>query len=133
MGTEYNLTAEEYVKEFSVDCIYELRANNECLAVGLSCEQGKYVFFENFSYNKEYAEYSPGFILYIHYLNRLSEKGKAAVFLGDGHQLYKTYFGGIEDKTYNGALFTELKILHKGLWFYKKLKVRFYEKNTEGS
>ena len=105
MGTEYEMTPYEYIEEFHVTNGYVMKINDEIISVLFSCEQTRFVYLENLSYKKEYAKYSCGFLLYTYFLNTLISKGKAGVYLGDGHQQYKTRYGAVEQETYNGTYF----------------------------
>lgn len=103
MGTNYNMTPQEFVDNFHITNAYEMTANGECLAMLFSCEYGKCVYLDNLSYNPLYKKYSCGKLLYAHYLEQLVKKGKSKLFLGDGQQDYKKHFGSIEKKTFRGG------------------------------
>lgn len=105
-GTDYHMQPQEYIQKFYVTNAYMLQSENrERLAVLFSCEQGKCVYLENLTYSSTLAEYSFGKMIYTMFLERMIEKEKEAVFLGDGNQEYKRYFGGLETEIWNGIVY----------------------------
>ena len=73
-GSDYAMTELEYIKKYHVTDIYELKFGNTIAVVLLSCEQGKDVFLENFSFDDKLSKQSPGMIIYNLYLIMLAEK-----------------------------------------------------------
>lgn len=101
MGREYGLTPAGYLARYQVTTAYTWTYGEQTVAIVFSCEQGQDVFLENLTYDPDFEEFSPGFHLYALVLERLIQKGKAALFLGGGQQPYKSRFGGIEDACWN--------------------------------
>lgn len=110
MGTDYGMSENEYLLNFHVTNAYTLKCNDSILAVLFSCEQTDIVYLENLSYDTDYSKYSCGLLLYTHFLECLINKGKRCIYLGDGNQQYKSRFGSVEQKTFNGEY--EIKKLH---------------------
>lgn len=115
-NTDYHLSPEKYMEQFYVSHIYTLEVceGREILAVLLTCEQCENVYLENITYDIRYARLSPGLIAYDLLLKRLTDKGKKAVFLGDGNLDYKRRYGSLEReviyaKIYNPKLSVQLK------------------------
>lgn len=50
MGTDYGLSAKEYIEKFHVTNAYEMRVNNVSLAILFSNESCNYVYLENLTY-----------------------------------------------------------------------------------
>lgn len=98
-GTDYGLTPKQYLKKFCVTGVYVMLTNTEILAIGFISEIGDSVFFENFSYNQEYAKYSPGMVLYYHLISDLIARGKKKLYLLGGNLEYKKHFNGIATMT----------------------------------
>lgn len=101
MGREYGLSPAGYLAYYQVTNAYTWTYGERTVAIVFSCEQGQDVFLENLTYDPELEEFSPGFHLYALVLERLIQKGKAALFLGGGQQPYKSRFGGTEDACWN--------------------------------
>lgn len=103
MGTDYGMSPREYLTTFHQDTFYTLSLKDgTLLSIVSTCEQCNTAYLDNLTYNPEYKKYSPGTVLYIHVLEELIRKQKKKLFLGDGHQIYKSYFGGIETNLYEG-------------------------------
>lgn len=103
-GTDYHLQKDEYVKKYHVSNIYVLSAGETIMAVVLSCEQCPVVYIENLTYNTEYAQFSPGQILYHEYLIALVRKGFREIFLECGDHDYKKRYGSIEETVYDNVI-----------------------------
>ena len=97
----YTIPSEEYIEHYHVTNIYTLEVNGNMEAILFSCEQTDTVYIENLSYNPKLAKYSLGKILYYEFLSILIQKGKKAVYLGSGQQIYKSWYGGIETVVYS--------------------------------
>lgn len=108
MGTNYNMTYTEFIDYFHITHAYEMTVNGECLAMLLSCEYGDTAYLDNLSYNPIYKKYSCGKIIYAHYLERLVEKEKRKLYLGDGQQEYKKHFGSEQIITYGGGVYKNI-------------------------
>lgn len=106
-GIDYHLSAREYLNNFHVSHVYALAFSEtgEIGAIICSCEQGCNVYLENLTYNPEYKKYSLGAILYDEYLRILVKKKKRRLYLGYGHQVYKSLYGSREDLTWNGSIY----------------------------
>lgn len=124
-GTDYGLTPREYLKKFCVTGVYVMEAETEVLAVGFISETGDNVFFENFSYNQEYAKYSPGMVLYYYLIADIIARGKKKLFLLGGNLEYKKHFNGIATTTYTGTLYREQFIYKKWIYGLAKYTPRF--------
>lgn len=110
-GTNYRLTAEEYIKKYHVtNAIYALlKTETEELPIAILfyCRVNQIVYFENFSYNQEYAKYSPGYLVYIQFLRELQKNGVNTVYLGGGDYSYKKKFDTLQRECYSGEIFTK--------------------------
>jgi len=73
-------------------------------ALILPCEQCEIAYIDNVSYAKKYAKYSPGILLYHHYLKELSER-KHLIYLGDGEYEYKAKYSSVKKKVYDGTVY----------------------------
>lgn len=104
-GTDYRLTSEEYIRKYHVTGGLALRAGDKVVAVLFYCRSGDTVYLENLSYDSEFGKYSPGFILYEYFLERMTIVGQRTVFLGNGNQSYKTRFGAVEHMVYSGSVY----------------------------
>lgn len=109
-GTNYNMTAEEYIQKYHVSNIYSLSAGDKILAIILSCEQCPIVYIENLTYDVEYAKFSPGKVLYDSYLEILINKGFSELYLAGGNLDYKKRYGSIEDTVYSGIIYRNSKV-----------------------
>lgn len=110
--SEYRMTPAEYLKNYYVSNVYVLEFDDDTGAILLSCEQGDAVYLENLTYNPKYKRYSLGSILYDEYLKILIQKGKHQLYLGAGHQEYKSYYGAVEQTAYEGTIY------HSSLRFF---------------
>ena len=75
--------------------------NGEIISMVLSCEQGSISYIDNLTYNVKYSGYSPGKIIYHHYIETMINKGRHELFLGAGGPDYKRHYGSIEQTVYN--------------------------------
>lgn len=103
-GTDYGLSPKQYLQKFCVTGVYVMQTDTEVLAIGFISETGDNVFFENFSYNQEYAKYSPGMVLYHYLISDIITRGKKKLYLLGGNLEYKKHFNGIPTMTYTGML-----------------------------
>lgn len=104
-GVDYHMTSETYLKTFHVTHAYLLSAGKKCLGIVFSCEQCPIVYIENLTYNPEFARFSPGQVLYDHYLVRLIEKGNREIYLYGGNLSYKKRYGSTEETVYRGRIY----------------------------
>lgn len=113
-GIDYHMTPREYLRCYHVTHVYVLRFTDtsEIGAILFSCEQGVNAYLENLTFNPAREKYSLGTILYDEYLRKLVRKGKRSLYLGHGHQIYKTHYGAQENATWNGCIYrTRLQCL----------------------
>lgn len=108
----YGMSTEEYLEKYYVTHIYTLETKEKVLAMVLSCEQGDIVYIENLTYDIQYADYSPGQVLYDWYLKRLIQKGKMGVFLSGGKLEYKKRYDGIECQVSDIAVYRNNVLEH---------------------
>ena len=121
---EFDAAPEEYLRTHGVTDIYVMRRGDELLSVLLSCEQCRIVYLENLTYNDAYKQYSPGQLLYEHYLERLIEKKRGSLFLMGGDYEYKRRYGAVEDTVYFCTVYKRFSDRWKSI-YKKKLKRRF--------
>lgn len=124
-GTDYGLTPQQYLKKFCVTGVYVMQTDSEILAISFISETGENVFFENFSYNQEYAKYSPGMVLYYYFISDLIARGKKKLYLLGGNLEYKKHFNGIATMTYTGTLPRERFIYPQWIAMLAKITPRF--------
>jgi len=63
------------------------------------------VYFENITYNKDFAKYGLGIVLYDYVLKDLINAGKTMLYLGDGNQEYKRRFCGENQMAFDGVIY----------------------------
>lgn len=102
---EWNKSSKDYLKEFGVTTIYVMETTNTVLAIGFTCETGKNVFFENFSFNHDFAKYSCGMVLYHYIIKDLIDNNKETLYLLGGDLDYKKRYNGIKTLTYSGYIY----------------------------
>lgn len=124
-GTDYGLTPKQYLKKFCVTGVYVMETDSEILAIGFISEIGENVFFENFSYNQEYAKYSPGMVLYYYLISDLIARGKNKLYLLGGNLEYKKHFNGIATMTRTCSLPRERFIYPKWIAVLAKITPKF--------
>lgn len=106
-GTEYNLSADEYLKKYHVTNAIKLIGDNELVAILFYCRCKDVVYFENFSYNTEYKKCSPGFIVYSYFLEEMVKEGVKRVYLGKSGLDYKRRFHAEEKNCYSGKIYRD--------------------------
>ena len=74
--------------------------NEEIISMVLSCEQTQYASLQNLTYDTKYSEYSPGKMLFHHYIEELTKKGKRELHMGFGNYKYKMHYGCITHPVY---------------------------------
>ena len=108
-----NCSPKNYMKKQKVSNIYVLqfgKDKNEIMSIILSCEQCDVVYLENMAYSKYFEQYSPGKILYGHYLEELVKKGKKTIYLGGGYYSYKERYGSIQEEVYSGTIYRNMTV-----------------------
>jgi hypothetical protein len=103
-GTDYRMSPKEYLKKYFITSAYCLLINNAMESILFICELNDIVYLENITYNKEFAKYGPGIVLYDFLLRDLIFRGKKEIYLGDGNQEYKRRFCGENQLAFNGVI-----------------------------
>lgn len=124
-GTDYGLSPKQYLQKFCVTGAYVMGTDSEILAIGFISEIGENVFFENFSYNSEYAKYSPGMVFYHYLISDLIARGKKKLYLLGGNLEYKKYFNGVATMTRTGFLLRERFIYPEWIAVLAKITPKF--------
>lgn len=106
-GYEWTKPPMTYLSSNGITHVYLLHTEREPLAIGFDCETGDNCFFENFSFNKDFAKYAPGTILYHYLIEDLIRKGKKKLFLLGGDLDYKRRFNGIRTETWTGCVYRD--------------------------
>lgn len=129
-GTDYKLTASEYLDRYYVTDAMLMKAGETPVAVAFFCQTEDIVFFENFSYNIELKQYSPGLLMYVKFMEELIKRKCRYLYLGGGSYIYKKRFGAESFQAYSGviyrkemidgidAFFKEKKIDHVAFYGY---------------
>lgn len=104
-GTQYGMTAEEYLDTYYVTDAMTLIADTQVIGIAFYCVVDTVSYFENFSYDPRYKEYSVGYITYELLLEQLIEQKVKTFFLGGGDYDYKRKFGAIETIAYSGHIY----------------------------
>ena len=120
-GTNYQLDPNEYIKKYHVTNAMEMgirdsKMNEQAVAVLFWCACGDTVYFENFSYDRCFEKYSPGYLIYIEFLKELIKQNYHVVFLGGAGYEYKKKFFSVERECYSGYLFTKHGIDSINAW-----------------
>lgn len=106
---EFDSPPSQYLQSHGITDIYVMKSRQQVLSILLSCEQCRIVYLENLAYDPSFSKYSPGQILYQHYLERLIEKGRKDLFLMGGDYEYKRRYGAIEDTVFFGVIFNRFR------------------------
>lgn len=104
-GTDYGLSAKEYLKKYYVTDGMAMYAGEVPVAVAFFCQVNKTVFFENFSYNLELKDYSPGLLIYVKLMEELINRKCSYLYLGGGTYVYKKRFGSECSTAYSGKIY----------------------------
>ena len=104
-GTDYGLSPHEYLDKYYVTDSMLMRAGDIDVAVALFCQVEDIVFFENFSYNPELKEYSPGLLMYVKMMEELIKRKCRYLYLGGGGYIYKKRFGAEQSVAYSGKIY----------------------------
>lgn len=121
-GTEYHLSAEEYLHQYHVTGAMTLNLPDKPIAVLFFCQAGKTVYLENLSYDMDFAKYSPGIILYKAFLEKMILLGCRNVFLGKSGLDYKKRFGSTEFTSYDGMIYRK-ELFDEINAYFKRLKI----------
>lgn len=136
-GRDYHMKPEDYLERYNVSSAYVMRTEQEILAVLLSCEQCENVYFDNFSYDVKYSQYSLGSVMYDIYLEKLIEKGIRTVYLGSDKYEYKKRYGSVRIEAYSGEVFRSVTYMELKKTYLKMRKAlstlikRTYEKRED--
>jgi hypothetical protein len=103
-GADYRMSPEEYLRTYFVTSAYCLLINNVEESILFICELDDIVYLENITYNKNFAQYGPGVVLYDYLLKDLICNGKKVLYLGDGNQEYKRRFCGENQLAFDGVI-----------------------------
>ena len=116
------IEAQSYFQRFHVSNIYVLYFGDNMAAMMFSCEQCPIAYLENFSFDIQYARYSPGQQIYEYVMTRLIDKKFKRVFLAGGDYDYKRYYGSIEEKLYDGVICRNIyqRIRYNLITYYNK-------------
>lgn len=104
-GTDYRLSASEYLDRYHVTDAMLMKAGGSEVAVAFFCQAEEIVFFENFSYHTKYKEYSPGLLMYVKFMEELIKRKCRYLYLGGGSYIYKKRFGAEAFTAYSGTIY----------------------------
>ncbi len=104
-GTDYGLSSREYLDKYYVTDSMLMRAGDIDVAVAFFCQVEDIVFFENFSYNPQLKEYSPGLLMYVKMMEELINRKCRYLYLGGGGYIYKKRFGSEHSIAYSGKIY----------------------------
>lgn len=130
-GYEYGKGAKEFIKEYGITDIYAINLNGSVVAVAFICVTGENVYFENFSYDSRYKQYSLGMVIYYHMICDLILLGKKTIYLSGGALDYKRRYNGVLIETYSGYIFRKEIEMKKCLRILNRLNnfPFFFRKN----
>lgn len=106
-GTDYKLSPKEYLEKYYVTDALVLSAGDIIIGIAFYCKCEDIVYFENFSYNSAYREYSPGLLMYEVLLEHLIERKCRYLYMAGGNYIYKRRFGSEETKCFSGYIYRE--------------------------
>lgn len=109
-GKDYGCTPQEYLEKYHVSDAMVMLAGKIDIAIAFFCQVDDVVFFENFSYNTDYKEYSPGLLMYTKLMEELIDRRCKYLYLGGGNYIYKTRFGAQNDEAYSGYIYNPVYI-----------------------
>lgn len=121
-GTDYKLSALEYLDRYYVTDAMMMKAGDTEVAVAFFCQTEDIVFFENFSYNTELKEYSPGLLMYVKFMEELIKRKCKYLYLGGGSYIYKKRFGAEASPAYSGTIYRK-EIIDGIDAFFKEKKI----------
>lgn len=127
-GTDYRLSAAEYLERYYVTDAMLMKAGDTEVAVAFFCQTEDIVFFENFSYNTQLKEYSPGLLMYVKFMEELIKRKCRYLYLGGGSYIYKKRFGAESVPAYSGVIYRKEMIDGINAFFEEKkiYRVAFY-------
>lgn len=120
--TDYQMSASEYLERYYVTDAMLMKAGNIEVAVAFFCQTEDIVFFENFSYNTELREYSPGLLMYVKFMEELIRRKCRYLYLGGGSYIYKKRFGAEAFVAYSGTIYRK-EIIDGIDAFFKEKKI----------
>ena len=82
--------------------------NSEIISIVLSCEQCPIAYIDNLTYDLKYSAYSPGKMIYHHYVETMIKKGHHELFLGAGGPDYKRHYSSVEETVYSVTIHRQL-------------------------
>ena len=121
-GTEYRMSASEYLDSYYVTDGMLMKAGDTEVAVAFFCQAEDIVFFENFSYNMELKKYSPGLLMYVKFMEELIRRKCRYLYLGGGSYIYKKRFGAEASLAYSGTIYRK-EIIDGINAFFKEKKI----------
>jgi hypothetical protein len=104
-GTDYKLSADEYIRKYYVTDALVVKAGEEFIGIAFYCACEANAFFENFSFNEKYREYSPGLLTYEILLEHLISRNIKFLYMAGGNYSYKRRFGSEETSCYSGNIY----------------------------
>lgn len=104
-GTDYHMLPKEYLRNYHVTDAILLKAGMNGVAILFFCQVENIVYLENLSYNIELEKFSPGYLVYVMFLEELIYRKCSSLYLGGGEYMYKKRFGAEESITYSGTIF----------------------------
>ena len=116
-GTDYKLSSKEYLEKYYVTDALVLLAGGTAIGIAFYCKCEDIVYFENFSYNSAYREYSPGLLMYEVLLEHLIERKCRYLYMAGGNYIYKRRFGSEENKCFSGQIYREEVLLQLSALF----------------
>lgn len=122
-GTEYGLKPAEYLDKYHVTDAMLMRAGDMDVAIAFFCQAEDIVFFENFSYNSNLKEYSPGLLMYVKFMEELIKRKCRYLYLGGGGYIYKKRFGAESFRAYSGRIYRK-EIIDSLNSFFERREIR---------
>lgn len=103
LGVDYKLNNPmDFLKQYYVTDCYVLYIKNQISSVAFFANTEVYSYFENFSYDKNFAAYSLGDVIYYYAICDLISKKYKYIYLGDGWQDFKFCYNGINQLAFDG-------------------------------
>lgn len=113
IGHKYKETEQDYLKNYDITKAIVLYLNKKICAISLISEfpdkKSKNVYYENFSYDKNYSKYSLGTLITYYTIKYLIENNYDKFYLGGGDYLYKKNLSTRQFITYDGIIKRKLK------------------------
>lgn len=107
----------DYIQYAGITDGYVMTIGNRICAIGFICETGNNAYFENFSYDTEYKQYSPGMIVYYYIIIDMIKLHKKILYLSGGWLDYKKWYNGVLTYTFSGH-FVNPKYKHHTFWWH---------------